>query len=91
MDNNYTKLFDSFYEFPPKNINLDELIKNEIYYYYTGLIYRGNFKYNNNTYNFDTFRGVMLECDYPQNNEKPLMFGEYSPEKFFIIIKLLIN
>ena len=33
LDNNYTKLFDSFYEFPPKNINLDELIKNEIYYY----------------------------------------------------------
>ena len=37
-NNNYTNLFDYFYEFPPKNINIEELINNEMYYY-SSLIY----------------------------------------------------
>jgi hypothetical protein len=38
-DSNYIKLFDYCFEFPPKNIDLNELIKNNFYYYYIGLIY----------------------------------------------------
>ena len=38
-DLNYIKLFDYCFEFPPKNINFNEITKNEFFYYYIDLIY----------------------------------------------------
>ena len=88
----YKELFDSFYEFPPKNLDLNEFYKNENFYYYTGLIYRINTKYMNNIINFNIYRGTMLSRNTSTKNQNnPLIFKEYTPEKFYIIIKILIK
>ena len=50
-NNNYTNLFDYFYEFYPKNFNKEELINNEMNYY-SSLIYNINFKSINNSNNY---------------------------------------
>lgn len=87
QNSNYTKLIDAYFEFPPKNINLNELLKNEYYYYYEGLIYRDNYK---NIYN-KTYRGIMLEYDNtPETLKDPIVFSNYSPEKFYLSIRKII-
>ena len=58
-DFNYTRLFDFCFEFPPKNIDLKRLTKNNYSFYYEGLIYKAINQYNNN----QTFRGLILEYD----------------------------
>ena len=84
----YTKLVDGFFECPPKNINLNELLKNEYYYYYEGLIYREIDKNKSNK----TYRGIMLEYDNtPEVLKDPIIFSDYSPEKLYLSIKKIIN
>ena len=85
-DLNYIKLFDYCFEFPPKNINFNEFTKNGLFYYYIDLIYKGNNKYKNKK----TFRGAILEWDNTPEKKNPKMFNEYSPNKFYFLIKKLI-
>ena len=89
---NYSKLFDFLYEFPPKNLNSKELIRND-YFYYSDLIYKGNFKYENNLQNITIYKGIMLEpYNISNSNKKEIIyFKGYSPEKFFLLNKLIIN
>ena len=88
----YKELFDSFYEFPPKQFDLNEFHKNEYYYYYTGLIYRINSKYMKNIINFNIYRGIMLSWNNSTKKQKNgIIFKLYTPEKFYIIIKILIK
>ena len=89
---NYSKLFDFLYEFPPKSLNTKELIRNN-YFYYSDLIYKGNFKYENNLQNISIYKGIMLEPDNISNSykNKSIYFRGYSPEKFFLLTKLIIN
>ena len=82
-DLNYIKLFDYCFEFPPKNINFNEITKNEYFYYYVDLIYKGNIKYKNKK----TYKGVILEWDNSPEMKNPKIFNEYSPEKLFFLIK----
>ena len=87
---NYSKLFDFLYEFPPKNINSKELNSE---FYYSDLIYKGNFKYENNLQNITIYKGIML---WPYNisntnKKETIQFRGYSPEKFFLLNKLIIN
>ena len=89
-NNNYTNLFDYFYEFPPKNINIEELINNEMYYY-SSLIYNIYFKYINNANNNHFYRGIILGLDNTLINKTSFKIKEYSPEKLYIISKFLIN
>ena len=86
--NNYTKLFDYLYDLPPNNIDSKELIRNE-YFYYSDLIYRGNFNSEKNQ-NITIFKGIMLEPGY-NSRRKQLHFRGYSPEKFYLLNKLIIN
>ena len=85
---NFTGLIDYNLEFPPKNINLNELIKFNDFIYYKGLIYREK---SNIPKKNKTFRGAILEWDNSLENKKPLIFNEYSPEKFYFLMKLLIH
>ena len=89
---NYSKLFDFLYECPPKNLYSKELIRNE-FYYYSDLIYKGNFKYENNLQNFTIYKGIMLEPNNISitNKKETIHFRGYSPEKFFLLNKLIIN
>ena len=85
-------LFDAAYEFPPFNILSQNLMKNEHFYYYSGIIYRTINQYVNISKDFPIYRGVMLEWDdSPKSKDKFSIFNEYSPEKFYIINKLIIN
>ena len=84
---NHTKLFDYFFEFPPKNINLNGLTKNKFFYYYIGLIYNENINYKNNK----TFRGVILEWDNSPEMKNLKIFNEFSPKKFYFLIKKIIS
>ena len=80
------KVFDAVYEFPPLNILSDNLMKNEHYFYYSGLLYRSMNKSYNITNDFPIYRGVMLEWDNSQNlRDNFSIFNDYSPEKFYII------
>lgn len=89
---NYSKLFDFLYEYPPKNLNSKELIRDD-YLYYSDLIYKGNFKYENNLQNITIYKGIMLEPYNISNSNKKetIHFRGYSPEKFFFLNKLIIN
>ena len=89
-NNNYTNLFDYFYEFYPKNINKEELINNEMFYY-SSLIYNINFKSINNSNNYHFYRSIMLGLDNTLVNKTSFKIKEYSPEKLYIISKFLIN
>ena len=85
---NYIKYFDAVFEYPPKNINLNELVKNKYYYYYEGLIYRENIK---NEYD-NIYKGIILEFDNsPKMMKNPLIFTQYSPEKLYLFIKRIIS
>ena len=89
----YIKLFDGGFEYPPKNININKLIKNqkENFYYYISLIYiKKNINENYNI-SFPLYRGVMLECDIAHKNTNPIIFKEYSPEKLYFLTKKLIK
>ena len=83
---NSTQLFDALFEFPPQNLNISELINNDYYFFYKGLIYKMNNKNENNYY-----RSVMLEWDNSPVKKNPTIFNEYSPEKLYLAIKIIIN
>ena len=89
---NYSKLFDFLYECPSKNLISKELIRHE-FYYYSDLIYKGNFKYENNLQNITIYKGIMLEPNNISitNKKETILFRGYSPEKFFFLNKLIIN
>ena len=87
----YKELFDSLYEFPPKNLDLNEYHKNNNFYYYTGLIYRINSQYLNNETNCNIYRGIMLSYNSTKTEKNSIIFNGYSPEKFYIIIKIIIK
>ena len=84
---NYSKLFDYNFEIPPKNIKLSELIKNNNFYYYTGLIYKRDINYINK----NVYRGIILEWDNTPEKKNSLIFNEYSPEKLYLMTKIVIN
>ena len=78
-------LFDGAYDFPPRNIEFPE--KN---IFYKTLIYK-NIKFYNITNDFFLFRGSMLEWDNTaRRGNSSVIFKEYSPEKFYILNKILI-
>jgi hypothetical protein len=56
------------------------------------LIYNSNNNYDNKTNNYSIFKGLMLECNTSFEKKKnPVIFNEYSPEKLYILLKIIIN
>ena len=85
------KLFDAAYDFPPKNELENYKVINTISRIYSGIIYK-NINYTNIINNFTIFRGSMLEYDDSSiNGKNGLIFDEYSPEKFYILNKIIIE
>ena len=89
-------VFNGLYEFPPMNLFSNNLVKNQYFLYYSGLIYRGyNFSYNisyNISDNFPIYRGIMLIYDNSSiSKDYFAIFNEYSTEKFYLLNKLLID
>jgi hypothetical protein len=88
---NNLKIFDGVYELPPKDLKKAN-IKNtrDNYTYYYSLIF--NYIMNElKIENFSVYKGSMLEYDNSAISQKKVIFGEYSPELFYKINKLLIQ
>ena len=80
-------IFDAAYDFPPRNIF--KYSKNHNFYNF--LIYK-NKNFINLTNEFPVFRGSMLEWDNtPRRGKDGVIFKEYSPEKFYILNKIIIQ
>ena len=88
---NNMKIFDGTYKTPPKGL-IDTQIKNteDNYIYYYSLFF-SNITYDKNIGNFSVYNGIMLEYDNSAFYEEKTNFGEYSPELFYKINKLLIK
>ena len=85
-------LFNALYEFPPINLFSQNLIRNDNYYFYTNLIYKKLNESYNITNDVPFYRGIMLEWDNtPSITDNISIFNEYSPEKFYILNKLISN
>ena len=83
--------FDGGYMIPPYNISSIKLIKNEKYYYYSGLLYEEN-NLENILKNLTIYRGTLLKYDNsPKKSKDATILEEYSNEKFYLINKLLID
>ena len=86
------ELFDACFECPPKNLDLNKFQNNNYNYYYQGLIYNEDNNYADKNNKINLFKGIMLEYNnslVKKNN--PVIFDEYSPEKLFILMKIIIN
>ena len=84
-----SKIFDAGYESLPKYLFSSKLLvnKKENYRFYSGLIYRDiSFEKQGN---FPIYRGSTLENDFKIKNLT--IFGEYHPEYFYIMNKMIIN
>ena len=82
------KIFDAAYDFPPRNILKYKKERNN---YYSFLIYK-NKNFINLTNDFPVFRGSLLEWDNtPRRGKKGAIFKDYSPEKFYILNKMIIQ
>jgi hypothetical protein len=93
-DNNLhcRELFDACFECPPKNLNLNKFQNNKYNYYYQGLIYNEDNNYVEKNNNYILFRGLMLEYNNSSiKKNNPVIFDEYSPEKLYILMKIIIK
>jgi hypothetical protein len=88
---NKMKIFDGVFMSSPKDL-IETKIKNtrEKYIYYYSLFYSNIINYTK-IENFTVFKGIMLEYDNSAIIKDSKIFGEYSPELFYKINKLLIK
>lgn len=84
-------IFDGVYKLPPKDLK-NTTIKNtkENYTYYYSLIF-SNIMNEKEKRNFPVYKGTMLEYDNSAITQDKEIFGEYSPELFYIMNNLLIK
>ena len=87
------KIFDGAFKLPPKDLK-ETKIKNtrEKYTYYYSLILNNiMIEKENQIENFPVYKSSMLEYDNSAIIQKKQIFGEYSPELFYKINRLLIK
>ena len=86
------KLFNGIYYFPKESSEIKLLVKNKNYFYYSGLIYENILNLINIKRNQNIFRGSMIEWDNsPNKKDNYFNFDEYSPEKFYILNRIIIE
>jgi hypothetical protein len=88
---NNMNLFDGAYKSPPKDLT-ETKIKNtrENFTYYYSLFF-SNILNDSNSANFTAYKGNMLEYDNSAISKDNEVYGEYSPELFYKLNKLLIK
>ena len=89
---NYSNIFNGIYDYPPFNLEKKKLLKYKKLYYYPGLIYNINSKLlNNNKTNFTIYYSSITEWDNSALIKDYFIFNDFSPEKFYLLNKLLIE
>ena len=86
------KLFDAAYKLLPNYLNNTNENKNVWYnysYYYT--LFYSNIISKEKIDDFPIYNSIILEYDNSPITQNPTIFGEYSPELFYMLNKLLIN
>jgi hypothetical protein len=88
---NNMNIFDGVYKSPPKDL-IETKIKNtrENFTYYYSLFF-SNILNDSKNYNFTVYKGNMLEYDNSAIAKYNEVYGEYSPELFYKLNKLLIK
>jgi hypothetical protein len=86
------KLFDAAYKIYTNNLFFNYICKNTRYNfsYYYGIFYT-NIISNENIENFPVYKSIMVEYDNSPITQEPKIFGDYSPELFYILNKYLIH
>ena len=84
-------IFNGAYKSPPNNLE-SKKTKNtkEKYTYYYSLFYSNIFN-DTNIGNFTIYKGNILEYDNSPITENRTIYGEYTPELFYKINKILIE
>ena len=84
-------IFDGAYKLPPKDL-IETKIKNtrdNFTYYYS--LFFNNIINDSKIENFTVYKGIMLEYDNSAITKENKIYGEYSPELFYKLNKLLIK
>lgn len=86
------RLFDGAYDFPPRNNITNIRIKFKRAFLYSELLYK-NIYLNNiiDSKKIPIYRGSMLEWDNCPRKRNCRVFDYYSPEKFYMINKLIVE
>ena len=84
-------IFDGVYKLPPKDLEKTKIknTKDNYTFYYS--LFFSNTMNESKIENFTVYQGSMLEYDNSWINQHKEIFGEYSPELFYKMNKLLIK
>jgi len=88
---NNMKIVDGVFKLPPKDLiktKIENSRENYIYYY---SLFFSNIVNDTIFEDFTIYKGIMLEYDNSAISKDKIIFGEYSPELFYKINKLLIK
>ena len=77
-------------KFPPKKFINEDKVKGQNYSFYNYLLYK-NIELNNKSNNYSYYRCNILEYNDFSNKSSPLIFKNYSPEKFYIFNNIIVN
>ena len=85
------RFLDAAYDLPPMEFyQYRSAKKNKYYFYYSSLIFHTKMKYKKFE-NFTLYSGNVIEWDNTHTMNKMIIFDEYTPEKFYISNKILLN
>ena len=76
--------------FPPKKFINEDKVKGQNYSFNNYLLYK-NIELNSKSNNYSYYRCSILEYNDFSNKRSPLIFNNYSPEKFYFFNNIIVN
>lgn len=85
------RFLDAAYDLPPMEFYQYKTVrKNKYFFYYSSLLFRTKVK-NKKYENYTLYTGNVIEWDNTHTMNKTIIFDEFTPEKFYISNKILLN
>ena len=85
------RFFDAVYDLPPTEYYQYQTIrKTSYFFYYSSLLFHTRMK-SKKFDNITVYKGNVIEWDNTHTMDKTIIFDEYTPEKFYISNKILLN
>ena len=83
--------FDAVFDLPPLEFyQYRSMKKNKYFFYYSSLLFRTKIL-NRKFENYTLYKGNVIEWDNTHTMDRTIIFDEYTPEKFYISNKILLN